>query len=150
MPNTILTGINPRWQQNAQKLAVREKKEIFYRLMLPLAVHANGMVRERRAELQRLDETLASGKQLSTAEQAHLANVLEVLRIASVDATAAKSSAELRTDIAEALYRLDEIPAGLVLGQAAYESGYGTSRFAVEGNALFGQWTYNGSGMRPA
>ena len=48
-----------------------------------------------------------------------------------------------------ALYKLDVIPAGLVLGQAAYESGYGTSRFASEGNALFGQWTYGGKGLVP-
>jgi uncharacterized FlgJ-related protein len=51
--------------------------------------------------------------------------------------------------IDDLLYRLDVIPAGLALGQAAYESGYGTSRFAVEGNALFGQWTYGGGGMQP-
>jgi uncharacterized FlgJ-related protein len=48
-----------------------------------------------------------------------------------------------------ALYRVDIIPNGLALGQAAYESGYGTSRFAVEGNALFGQWTYGGTGIKP-
>ena len=45
--------------------------------------------------------------------------------------------------------KLDIVPPGLALGQAAYESGYGTSRFAVEGNALFGQWTYGGKGMVP-
>ena len=47
------------------------------------------------------------------------------------------------------LYRVDAIPAGLALGQAAYESGYGTSRFATEGNSLFGQWTYKGDGLKP-
>jgi Bax protein len=47
------------------------------------------------------------------------------------------------------LYRLDEIPAGLAIGQAAYESGWGTSRFTIEGHALFGQWTYGGEGMAP-
>jgi uncharacterized FlgJ-related protein len=44
---------------------------------------------------------------------------------------------------------VDAIPPSLALGQAAYESGYGTSRFAREGNALFGQWTYGGEGMKP-
>ena len=44
---------------------------------------------------------------------------------------------------------MDAIPPSLALGQTAYESGYGTSRFAVEGNALFGQWTYSGGGMKP-
>ena len=38
---------------------------------------------------------------------------------------------------------------GLPLGQAAYESGYGTSRFTAEGNSLFGQWTYKGDGLKP-
>ena len=56
---------------------------------------------------------------------------------------------ELMKVVDEILYKLDIIPAGLALGQAAYESGYGTSRFAVEGNALFGQWTYGGTGMVP-
>jgi len=51
--------------------------------------------------------------------------------------------------IDELLYRLDEIPAGLAIGQAAYESGWGTSRFTIEGHALFGQWTYGGEGMAP-
>ena len=36
-----------------------------------------------------------------------------------------------------------------MLGQGAYESGYGTSRFAAQGNALFGQWTYGGKGLKP-
>jgi hypothetical protein len=40
-------------------------------------------------------------------------------------------------------------PLLLALGQGAYESGYGTSRFALEGNSFFGQWTYGGKGMQP-
>ncbi len=49
----------------------------------------------------------------------------------------------------EMLHRVDEVPAGLALGQAAYESGYGTSRFATTGNALFGQWAWDDSAMKP-
>jgi uncharacterized FlgJ-related protein len=77
------------------------------------------------------------------------------LRIRNAEAAAVlgassdEAPAELREVIDAALYRLDVIPAGLVLGQAAYESGYGTSRFAAEGNALFGQWTYGGKGLVP-
>ena len=51
--------------------------------------------------------------------------------------------------VRELLIRVDTIPASLALGQGAYESGYGTSRFALEGNSLFGQWTYGGKGMTP-
>jgi uncharacterized FlgJ-related protein len=45
--------------------------------------------------------------------------------------------------------RVDEVPVSLVLAQAANESGWGTSRFASEGYALFGQWSFGGSGMLP-
>ena len=44
---------------------------------------------------------------------------------------------------------MDEIPTSLALAQAAKETGWGTSRFALEGNALFGQWTWSGEGLKP-
>src|SRR5438128_793574 len=53
-------------------------------------------------------------------------------------------------DYVELLNRVDVIPPSLALAQAASESGWGTSRFAREGNALFGQWTWGGKGMTPA
>ena len=39
---------------------------------------------------------------------------------------------------------MDIIPVSIALAQAAKESGWGTSRFALEGNAIFGQWTWDG------
>ena len=45
---------------------------------------------------------------------------------------------------------MDEVPVSLALAQAAKETGWGTSRFAIEGNALFGQWTWSGEGIKPA
>ena len=50
--------------------------------------------------------------------------------------------------LAELRKRVDIVPLSLALSQTAEESGWGTSRFAVEGNALFGQWTWGG-GMKP-
>ena len=44
---------------------------------------------------------------------------------------------------------MDIIPVSIALAQAAKESGWGTSRFALEGNAIFGQWTWNGNGIKP-
>jgi Bax protein len=45
---------------------------------------------------------------------------------------------------------MDTIPVSLAIAQAAKETGWGTSRFALEGNALFGQWTWSGEGIKPA
>lgn len=49
----------------------------------------------------------------------------------------------------ELLARLDIVPVSLALAQAAEESGWGTSRFAAEGNALFGQWAWGENAIRP-
>jgi uncharacterized FlgJ-related protein len=151
VPRAIITGINPRWRQTAQQLTVAEKKEIFYRFMLPLVVHANEMVMERRTRLENERAELQTGGELTRDELGELSDAAVLLRILSrEEAQSLPSSGTAVLDVIdEALYRLDVIPAGLVLGQAAYESGYGTSRFAIEGNALFGQWTFGGNGLVP-
>ena len=45
--------------------------------------------------------------------------------------------------------RMDIIPVSIALAQAANETGWGTSRFALEGNALFGLWTWSKKGISP-
>ena len=151
VPKAIITGINPRWRTTSQTLPVPQKKELFYRFILPLIVHANAMVMERRDRLFRMKATLEAGEEQSEADMQALREAAVLLRITKEDAAATLSSdsENLAAVIDEAIYKLDIVPAGLALGQAAYESGYGTSRFAVEGNALFGQWTYGGKGLVP-
>jgi uncharacterized FlgJ-related protein len=151
VPHAMITGINPRWRTTAQKLPVPQKKEIFYRLMLPLIMHANEMVMDRRGRLLEAKMIVAKQQRLGDDEIESIRNGAVLLRVLGEDEAAALTadSDELAGVLDELLYKLDIIPSGLVLGQAAYESGYGTSRFAVEGNALFGQWTYGGKGLVP-
>jgi Bax protein len=150
VPHVMIVAISERWQKNAPKLPVVTKKEIFYRFMLPLVMHANTMVMDRRERLQRLKATVVGGRALSAEDDVWLREIAVILRVANrEEINKMKDSAELRKVIDQALYRLDVIPAGLVLGQAAYESGYGTSRFAIKGNALFGQWAFGGQGLIP-
>ena len=151
VPKAMITGINPQWRTASQKLPVQQKKELFYRFMLPLIVHANDMVMQRREGLFRMQAVLAAGEEQTDADMQALREAAVLLRITKQEEAAAltSSSNNLAAVLDEAIYKLDLIPAGLVLGQAAYESGYGTSRFAVEGNALFGQWTYGGKGLVP-
>ena len=147
VPHTMVVAISDRWQKNAPNLPVATKKEIFYRFMLPLIMHANTMVLDRR---QRLEALMADVVELSSENDAWLREILVMLRIANrEDVNQMTDPADLRQAIEQALFKLDVIPAGLVLGQAAYESGYGTSRFAAKGNALFGQWTFGNEGMIP-
>jgi len=151
VPHALITGINPRWRQTSQALTVAEKKEVFYRFMLPLVLHANGMVLERRLRLAEGRDRIKAGGKIDAGELVELRNGAVLLRILSPEEAdkLTADSPQLVGVIDELLYRLDVIPPGLVLGQAAYESGYGTSRFAIEGNALFGQWTYGGQGLKP-
>jgi Bax protein len=151
VPNALITGISPRWRTTSQTLPVSQKKEIFYRFILPLIVHANGMVLARRERLFVMKAALEAGNVLPKADLQALRELAILLRIAKDDEAEAltSDSDNLAIVLDEAIYKLDIIPAGLALGQAAYESGYGTSRFAVEGNALFGQWTFGGKGLVP-
>ena len=55
-----------------------------------------------------------------------------------------------KKDIPTLKRRMDIIPPSMAIAQAAKETGWGTSRFALEGNALFGQWTYTDKGIKPA
>lgn len=151
VPRMILTGIDPSWRESAQALTVADKKEVFYRFMLPLIVHANTLVRDRRSQLLDARETVSSGGAMSAEELEQVRQDAALLRAANSDMAESltASGSALLSVIDDMLYRLDIIPAGLALGQAAYESGYGTSRFTIEGNALFGQWTYGGKGLVP-
>ena len=150
VPRTLILRVSPHWREQAPQMPVAVKKELFYRFLLPLAVHANTMVLDRRERLAALDKSFASGKQPAPESLEWLRQLTVVLRIKNqAEAATPDSPDQWRAVIAEALYRLDVIPAGLILGQAAYESGYGTSRFMLEGNALFGQWTFGGEGLAP-
>jgi len=151
VPHLMIAAIKPSWQVNSQKLPVADKKEVFYRFMLPLVLHANQMVMSRRDGLVRAQSELASGSGLSADSLALLKRLVLVLPgfdEARAEALSADDP-EWPAMIEDLLHRVDVVPPGLALGQAAYESGYGTSRFAVQGNALFGQWTYGGDGIKP-
>jgi len=151
VPHLMIASIHPAWREVAPGLPVPTKKALFYRLMLPLVMHANEMVKERRAQLMQTREAVAAGAELAPDQLDQLRRGAVLLRIMNEE-EAAQLTADnpgLTAIMDDMLYRLDVVPPGLALGQAAYESGYGTSRFAVSGNALFGQWTYGGDGMAP-
>ena len=150
VPRTLLIAISPAWRDAAAEMPVPVKKEFFYRCLLPLVSHANWLVRQRRAWLMDRRAEIDKGNAPSGENLENLRLFATTLRVKTdEEAAAVTEPGEWLNIIDELLYRLDEIPPGLAIGQAAYESGWGTSRFTVEGNALFGQWTYGGEGMAP-
>ena len=111
----------------------KKRKRLFIQIVLPLIVEENAKIRLDRKELFRI-----LAKNINTQKEKNwLKEKFKQYGLRDGDFYSLK-------------VRMDEIPVSLALAQAAKETGWGTSRFAQEGNALFGQWTWNGEGIRPA
>ena len=112
--------------------SIKEKKEIFIKIVLPLILRENEEIISDRKKLFRI-----LGKIKNTrAEKKWLKFKLKQYQVKN-------------SDLSELKIRIDIIPVSLAIAQAAKETGWGTSRFALEGNALFGQWTYSADGLKP-
>ncbi len=112
--------------------SVKLKKETFIKIVLPLIVAENEKIMEDRNKLNKI----ASKKMTTDSEK-------QWLRQKFLEYKVKKGS------VSELKNRMDIIQTSIALAQAAKESGWGTSRFALEGNAIFGQWTWNGKGIEP-
>ena len=125
----LYTAVLPK---DLRKVKVSDgRKEAFIGAMLPLVLMAN----EEILQLRRRIETLADkvdGAELLTAEEINW--LTEVATLYETDPW----------DFEELLLRVDAVPVSLTLAQAIEESGWGTSRYARDGNALFGQRTWSG------
>jgi len=140
-PRIILIASSKHWVARSKNLPVEVKKELFYRTITPMVLYANELILDDRQELEEVYKKLKKGQKLNPGELSYLQSKAEEYGVEVI--------ADPKEKVTLLLDRVDIIPPSLALGQTAYESGYGTSRFAVEGNALFGQWTYNGKGMKP-
>lgn len=108
----------------------KTRKAIFFQATLPLVLQVNEEILTDRRRLWRLRYYAALGQKPAAADHLWLSVMAD------------RYNAE-EGDIDDLISRVDIIPPSLALAQAAEESGWGTSRFAKEGNALFGQWTYS-------
>ena len=110
----------------------RLKKETFIKIVLPLIVAENEKIIADREKLK-----IVAGKKFTTEQEK------QWLRQKLLEYKVKKGNMK------ELMIRMDIIPTSIALAQAAKESGWGTSRFALEGNAIFGQWTWSGQGIAP-
>ena len=110
----------------------RLKKETFIKIVLPLVVAENERILADRKKLKKV----LKKKQTSDLEKQWLRQKLLEYKVK-------------KGNMNELVSRVDIIPTSIALAQAAKESGWGTSRFALEGNAMFGQWTWSDNGIAP-
>jgi Bax protein len=140
VPRLAILDIPEGWRKKvAPTMTVAKKKRTFFRLAIPLAFLANNEIAVDRERLMGLKQKLASGQKLSTEEADWVHQQAAAYSVPLVSERALLAALEDHMDI---------VPPSLVVAQMADESGWGTSRFAAEGNALFGQWTYHG-GLMP-
>ena len=110
----------------------KKKRELFIKIILPLILDENEKILDDRKKLFKI-----LGKNFnSVGERVWLKRRFKEYKIDDQDLSKLK-------------IRMDIIPVSIALAQAANESGWGTSRFALEGNALFGQWTWSKKGISP-
>ena len=113
--------------------STNKRKETFIKIVMPLILIENEKIIEDRNKLFKI-----LGKQSNSMGE----KVWLKRRFKDYDIKG--------EDISELKLRLDIIPTSIAIAQAAKESGWGTSRFALEGNAMYGQWTWGGDGIEPS
>ncbi len=112
--------------------STKKRKELFIQIVLPLVLKENNNIKLDRKRLFNIINKSNNTK----LEKKWLEKKYKQYGVSSKDLSVLK-------------IRMDEVPVSLALAQAAKETGWGTSRFAQEGNALFGQWTWSGEGLKP-
>ena len=110
----------------------KQRKDFFIQIVLPLILQENNNIRLDRKRLF----SIINKSHNTELEKKWLEKKYKQYGVNSKDLSTLK-------------IRMDEIPVSLAIAQAAKETGWGTSRFAQEGNALFGQWTWSGEGLKP-
>lgn len=119
------------------RMVVEQRKQAFIRTVLPLVLKANEEVRDERRELIAIEEQISSGREISVTSQVWLDKLAEKYRTSS-------------NDFVSLLRRVDTVSPTVALAQSIEESGWGRSRFARHGNALYGQRVWSkGAGFVP-
>ena len=111
----------------------KKRKNLFIQIVLPLVIKENNNIRLDRKKLF----SILNKSKNTKAQKVWLNSKF-------------KQYGVINKDLSTLKIRMDEIPASIAIAQAAKETGWGTSRFAQEGNALFGQWTWSGEGIKPS
>ena len=111
----------------------KKRKNLFIQIVLPLILEENNRIRvDRRKLFSILNKNINSNVEKRWINKKF------------------KQYGVVNKDLSTLKIRMDMVPVSLAIAQSAKETGWGTSRFALEGNALFGQWTWEGEGIKPS
>lgn len=146
VPPVFLTGIPEGW---VAELGAEARKNLFFRAILPLVLAVNDQIMADRQFVLAHFEARTTEALPSDEALIRLGAIAAAYGVLSPPDKGKEFIAQLSANqLKELALRVDVIPVSLALGQAAYESGYATSRLATGDNGLFGLWR-DGDGMRP-
>ncbi|MDC3171728.1 glucosaminidase domain-containing protein [Pelagibacteraceae bacterium] len=115
--------------------STKVKKSLFIKSLLPLIIRENNKILDTRNRIIKIQSTPVN--YIKRSDGLWLKKQYIKYKVKN-------------HNFNDLLLRVDTVPVSIALAQAAIESGWGTSRFVTEGNALFGQWSWNkGSGIVP-
>lgn len=144
VPRVFLTIVGDRWGSTSSKeVTVINKKRIFFRGLAPLILRGNELILNDRGRLEEIRSGFLADRTLSETDQVWLKKLAGLYKVEMEDSISHSVMEELWN-------RVDMVPPSLALAQGAEESGWGTSRFAAEGNAIYGQWTWGKNAIVPA
>ena len=130
----IVKPVNLELLPNEMKMIenTKERKNLFIQIVLPLILEENNQIKlDRKKLFAILNRSNNSDSELKWLNMKF------------------KQYGVKNKDLLTLKIRMDVIPPSLAIAQAAKETGWGTSRFALEGNAMFGQWTWGKDGIEP-
>lgn len=123
---------------------VELRKQAFFDYLAPLIEAENAKIAEQRARLLSIEQRIEAGGTPGWWDRRWLSNQAVEYEL-EVD-----PERSLGETVAALKPRIDTVPPALAMVQAAAESAWGRSRFAVEANNLFGHWCYErGCGLVP-
>jgi uncharacterized FlgJ-related protein len=143
IPRVYLVAIGDRWGTSTSKeIATLNKKQLFFRGLAPLVLHANELILKDRTRLKKIRSSFQENS-MSEFDTIWTMKIAELYKVNTDEG-----------QITEAMFdelweKVDIIPPSMALAQSATESGWGTSRFAAAGNAMYGQWAWGENAMKP-
>lgn len=144
IPRVYLTIIGDRWGSSTTKeITVVNKKRLFFRGIAPLILRSNELIQNDRKRLEEISSSFLQNTSISETDQIWLQKLAELYKVKT-------NEGQLNESMLEELWvKVDVVPPSLAMAQGAEESGWGTSRFAAAGNAIYGQWTWGKNAIVP-
>ena len=144
VPRVYLPIIGEKWgPTNSKEVTIENKKRFFFRGLAPLILRSNELIMLDRGRLENIRSSFNQNSSIAEEDQKWVLKLAKLYKVKPAEEPVTNSMLD------ELWTKVDIVPVSFALAQAAEESGWGTSRFAAQGNAVYGQWTWGENAITP-